>query len=229
MKLKLVLFSALCIRLCPVFAQAPDSIQTANIPLQGAPTQIELFTGNNGLAFQLLVSKQFSPQSKFGFFNVTNFTGDYKTNQTSDFLSQSLVTAEVFSGISVAAGLSAMGASNTPSTVQPTVAFQYLLTSRDVVIVVLPQFDITQLYNIEMFAVLEYKPMLSKNWRIYIRVQGLCNYNAKLGCNELSEVNLRLGLSYKNFQFGIGSIHDFYGSNEYNVNNYGLFIKTDLF
>jgi hypothetical protein len=229
MKLKLVLFSALCIRLCPVFAQAPDSTQTANISLQGAPTQIELFTGNNGLAFQLLVSKQFSPQSKFGFFNVTNFTGDYKTNQTSDFLSQSLVTAEVFSGISLAAGLSAMGASNTPSTVQPTVALQYLLTSRDVVIVVLPQFDITQLYNIEMFAVLEYKPMLSKNWGIYIRVQWLCNYNAKLGCNELSEINLRLGLSYKNFQFGIGSIHDFYGSDEYNVNNYGLFIKTDLF
>jgi hypothetical protein len=34
---------------------------------------------------------------------------------------------------------------------------------------------------------------------------------------------------YKNFQFGVGSIHDFYGPDSYNVNNFGLFIKTDLF
>ncbi len=229
MKLKLSLFTALCIRLFPVFAQTTDSLQVTNVKAQEAPTPIELFTGNKGLAFQLIVSKQLSPLSEFGFFNVTNFAGDHKTNQTSDFLSQSFMTAEVCWGISVAAGLSAIGSSTTFSTVQPMAALQYLLTSRDVVVVILPQFDITQIYNFEMFAVLEYKPKLSKNWGIYTRFEGLYNYNTKLGYNELSEINLRLGLSYKNVQFGIGSIHDFYGPDEYNINNYGLFIKTDLF
>ncbi len=63
--------------------------------------------------------------------------------------------------------------------------------------------------------------MLSKKWGIYSRIEGLYNYNTKLGYHEISEINLRLGLSYKNFQFGVGSIHDFYGPDAYNVNNFG--------
>ena len=230
MKHKLLLFTALCISLGSVFAQTPDSLKTANVTAQGAPTPIELFAGNQGFSFQLILSKQFSPTSKFGFFNVTSFASGYKqANQTTSFISQSCLTAEVWKGISAVAGLSAMGFPSTPLEVRPTAGLQYLLFSRDVAVFVLPRFDLTQTYNFETLAVLEYKPMLSKNWGIYTRVEGLYNYNTKLGYHEITEINLRLGLSYKNVQFGVGSIQDFYGPDSYNVNNFGLFIKTDLF
>ena len=226
----MLLFTVLCIKFGPVFAQTPDSLQTANIPAQGAPTPIELFAGNQGFSFQLILSKQFSPTSKFGFFNVTSFASRYEqANQTTSFISQSCLTAEVWKGISAVAGLSAMGFPATPLEVRPTAGLQYLLFSRDVSVFVLPRFDLTQTYNFETLAVLEYKPMLSKNWGIYTRVEGLYNYNTKLGYHEITEINLRLGLSYKNVQFGVGSIQDFYGPGSYNVNNFGLFIKTDLF
>jgi hypothetical protein len=230
MKLRLLLIIALWIRLSPLSAQSPDSLQKVNVPAQGAPIPIELFAGNNGYAFQLIVSKQFSPQSKFGFVNVTGFSGDYNTaNQTSDFLSQSYLTVKVWRDISVAAGLSAMGYSRTPLTVRPTAGLQYLHISRDFAVVVIPRFDLTQTYNFETFAVLEYRPMLSKNWGIYTRVEGLYNYNTKLGFHEISSINLRLGLSYRNIQFGIGTNSDFYGPDNQNSSNFGLFIKTDLF
>lgn len=230
MKLKLLLLIALCIRLFPVFAQTPDSSQKANVPAQEEPISIELFAGNKGLAFEMIVSKQFSPHSKFGFFNVTDFSWDYKeVNQTSDFLSQSFLTAQVWRGISVAAGLSAMGSSTSPLTVRPTAGLQYLLASRDFVVIVLPQLDLTQTYNFETFVVLEYKPMLSKKWGIYTRVEGLYNYNIRVGFQEISSVYLRLGLSYNNIQFGTGTNPDFSGSNNHQVSNLGLFIKTDLF
>jgi hypothetical protein len=162
--------------------------------------------------------------------NVTGFSGDYnEVNQTSDFLSQSYLTATVWRGISVAAGLSAMGYSNTPLTVRPTAGLQYLLISKDFAVVVIPRFDLTQTYNFETFAVLEYKPMLSKKWGIYTRVEGLYNYNTKLGFHEISSINLRLGLSYRNLQFGAGTNIDFYGPDNQNISNFGLFIKTDLF
>ena len=230
MKHKLLLFTALCISLDSVFAQARDSSQMANVPAQGPPIPIELFAGNQGFSFQLILSKQFSPTSKFGFFNVTSFASGYKqANQTTSFISQSCLTAEVWKGFSAVAGLSAMGFPATPLEVRPTAGEQYLLFSRDVSFFVLPRFDLTQTYNFETLAVLEYKPMLSKNWGIYTRVEGLYNYNTKLGYHEITEINLRLGLSYKNVQFGVGSIHDFYGPDAYNVNNFGIFIKTDLF
>jgi hypothetical protein len=230
LKLKLLLFTALCIRLYTVFAQTPDSLQTANVKAQDAPIPIELFAGNKELGFQLMVSKQFSPQSNFGFFNVTSFDGSYQqTNQISDFLSQSYVTAEIWHGFSIVGGLSAIGSSNSPLTVRPTAGLQYLLVRKDFVLVLLPRFDLTQTYNFETFAVLEYKPMLSKNWGIYTSVQGLYNYNTKLGYNEIVEIDLLLGLSYKNFQFGVFSIPDFNGVYTTSTNHFGLFIKTDLF
>ena len=230
MKQKLILFITLCIKLCIVFAQTTDSLQTANVAAQGTPIPIELFAGSQGFSFQLILSKQFSPTSKFGFFNVTSFASGYKeANQTTSFISQSCLTTEVWKGISVVAGLSAMGFPATPLEVRPTAGLQYLLFSRDVSVFVLPRFDLTQTYNFETLAVLEYKPMLSKNWGIYTRVEGLYNYNTKLGYHEITEINLRLGVSYKNVQFGVGSIQDYYGPDSYNVNNFGLFIKKDLF
>jgi hypothetical protein len=228
--LKLLLFIALYLRFGAATAQAQDSLQTANVPAQGAPIPIELLAGNQGFSFQLILSKQFSPTSKFGFFNVTSFASGYKeANQTTSFISQSCLTAEVWKGISAVAGLSAMGFPATPLEVRPTAGLQYLLFSRDVSVFVLPRFDLTQTYNFETLAVLEYKPRLSKNWGIYTRVEGLYNYNTKMGYHEITEINLRLGLSYKNVQFGVGSIQDYYGPDAYNVNNFGLFLKTDLF
>ncbi|MGG9963187.1 hypothetical protein [Ferruginibacter sp. SUN106] len=230
MKFKILLSFTLCFLLKSAFAQTQDSLQRENFQNKGIPIPIEIFVGNKAFAFQLIVSKQFSPKSRFGFFNVTNFTGDYKTtNQTSDFFSQSLLTAEIWKGISLTAGLSAIGSSNTSTTVRPTAGLQYLFANRDFVVVILPRFDLTQTYNFETFAVFEYKPMLSKNWGIYSRLQGLYNYNTKLKFHEISSIYLRVGLSYKNVQFGLGSNLDFYGPDYNSTSNFGLFIKTDLF
>ncbi len=227
---KLLLFIALFIRLDSVFAQTTDTLQTTGAQAQGAPIPIELFSGNKGFNFQLILSKQFSQTSKFGFFNVTSFASGYtEANQTTSFISQSGLTAKVWKGISVMAGLSAMSFPDEPMEVRPTAGLQYLLYTRDFSVFVLPRFDLTQTYNFETLAVLEYKPMLSKNWGIYTRAEGLYNYNTKLGYHDITEINLRLGLSYKNVQFGVGSILDYYGPTSYNVNNLGLFIKTDLF
>jgi hypothetical protein len=138
--LKLLLFIVSCLRFGSAIAQTQDSLKTANVPAQGTPMTIELIAGNNGLAFELIASKQFSPGSKFGFFNVSSFDGDYKeVNQNSDFLSQSYLTAEVWRDISLVAGLSAIGSSTSPLTVRPTAGLQYLLAGRDLVILVLPR------------------------------------------------------------------------------------------
>ncbi len=230
MKVKLLQLIAFCMSVSVSVGQTPDSLKTTYSNEKSAPIPIELFIGNRAFAFQLIVSKQFSPRSRLGFFNVTSYTGNYKeVNQASDFLSQSFLTAEVWRGISVAAGLSAIGSSGSPMTVRPTIGLQYLLANHNFVIVVLPRFDLIATYNFETFAVLEFKPMLSKNWGIYTRLQGLFNYNTKLGFQEISSVYMRLGVSYKNVQFGLGTNQDYYGPENRNVSNMGLFIKTDLY
>jgi hypothetical protein len=229
MKYKLFVFIGFLLFVTRINAQGED-LQNEKHFAANAPVPIEVFGGYKATTFQLIASKQFSFNSKFGFFNVTNFMGDYKdAKQTSEFYSQSVITAEIWKGISITAGLSAVGSSN-PSliTVRPTAGLQYLLANREFVIVIVPRFDLTQTYNFETFAVFEYKPMITRKWGIYSRLQALYNYNTKLEFHEVSSVYLRLGLSHKNIQFGLGSNHDFYGPDLYTVDNYGIFIKTDI-
>jgi hypothetical protein len=229
MKRKFLLFAVLYIKLGAIYAQTTDSLQTAKISTQGAYIPVELLAGNEGVNFQLILSKQFSPTSRFGFFNVTSLACGYKqSSPITSIIQQSGLTAEVWKGISVMAGLSAMGFPDAPLQVRPTAGLQYMFFSRDFSVFVLPRFDLTQTYNFETLAVLGYNPMLSKNWGIYTRVEGLYNYNTKLGYHDITEINLRLGLSYKNVQFGVGAIMDYYGPDSYNVNNYGLFVRTNL-
>ena len=69
-------------------AQNSDSLKVKP-PKMSPPVPVEAFAGNKGLVFQMIVSKHFSPDSRFGFFNVTNFVGDYATtNQENQYISQ---------------------------------------------------------------------------------------------------------------------------------------------
>lgn len=172
------------------FSQVQDSVNIVSAHIESAPIPVEIFAGNKGLYFQMIVSKQFAPTSRFGFFNVTSFSGNYQeTNQSADLYSQAMLTAQVWRGISLATGLSTFGSSmGTPLSVRPTAGLQYLFANRQFLAVIVPRFDLTQTYNFETFAVFEYKPMLSEKWGIYTRVQGLFNYNTKSDLHEVSNI-----------------------------------------
>jgi hypothetical protein len=206
-------------------AQHSDSLEMKP-PKMSPPVPIETFAGNKGLVFQMIVSKHFSPKSRFGFFNVTNFVGDYATtNQQNQYIAQSFVTADIWKGLSVNAGVTM----NYMTGFRPSAGLQYLFANRQVLMVVLPRFDLTQTYNFETFGLFEFKPKFTKDWGLYSRFQGLYNHNTKLDFHDRSYIWLRLGASYRNFQFGVGSDIDFYGPGKTNENSFGGFIRTELF
>ena len=207
------------------FAQT-DSLRKAPPSKPSPPIPVEAFAGNKDLVFQMIVSKHFSPKSRFGFFNVTNFVGDYKmTNQKNQYLSQSLITADIYKGFSVNAGVTM----NYMTGFRPTAGLQYVFANREFLAVVLPRFDLTQTYNFETFGLVEYKPKFKNNWGLYTRVQGLYNYNTKLEFHDRRYIWLRVGASYKNYQFGLGANFDVYGPMKVNENSFGVFLRTELF
>jgi hypothetical protein len=42
-------------------------------------------------------------------------------------------------------------------------------------------------------------------------------------------VYLRAGTSFKNYQFGVGNNFDFYGPYKHRENNFGVFMRAELF
>ena len=224
---KILFLSLALMSTSATFAQQKiDSLGGGKPPKISPPIPIEVFAGNKGVVFQMIVSKHFSPKSRFGFFNVTNFVGDYETtNQKNQYLSQSLITADIWRGFSVNAGVTM----NYITGFRPTAGLQYVFANREFLAVLLPRFDLTQTYNFETFGLVEHKPKLNNNWGLYTRVQGLYNHNTKLDFHDRSYVWLRVGASYKNFQFGLGGNFDVYGPMKIKENSFGVFLRTELF
>jgi len=190
------------------------------------PVPVEVMAGNTYLNFQMIIIKHFSPTSKFGFFNVTTFNADYNNDKfKNESLIQSFLTFDLFKGISLNAG----ALLNSRTGFRPNAGLQYTLANRKLLLVLFPHIDLTETYNFEIFSLLEFKPPIKGNWGLYTRLQTVYNYNSKLGFHERSFINLRLGLSYKTFAFGLGDNVDYYGPNHDNTNNFGVFIKADLF
>jgi len=215
------------VSLAPIFAQPPsEGNPTAPPKRPSPPVPIEVFAGTQGLNFQMIVSKHFAPESRFGFFNVTSFVGNYANElRRNQYLSQAFLTADIWGGFSINAGASM----NYFNGFRPSAGLQYVIGSREFLLVVLPRIDLTETFNIETFGLLEYKPQFSEQWGLYSRVQVLYNHNTRLGFPDRSYGYARLGVSYQNIQLGIGANIDFYGPQRINENSIGIFLRTELF
>ena len=224
---KILLITLALITTIAVFAQKKaDSLNSIKPTKSSPPIPVEVFAGNKGLMFQMTVSKHFNPKSRFGFFNVNNFVGDYHSaNQNNQYMSQSWITADIWKGFSLNAGV----VMNYMTGFRPTLGVQYVFVNRDFFVVALPRFDLTQTNNFETFALVEFKPKFNKNSGLYTRFQGLYNRNTKPDSHDRSYIWLRAGVSFKNYQFGIGSNFDFYGPNKLYENSLGIFVRTELF
>jgi hypothetical protein len=220
-----LLFIALGVSSVSFAQQYTDSLGKTPPIRPNPPIPVEVFTGNNYLNFQMIVSKPFKQGSRFGFFNVTNFNGNYDNNlRKNEFLTQGLVNFEVYKGISVAAGATM----NYVTGFRPTVGLQYLFGNREWLVVLLPRIDLRDDYNFETFGLVEYKPQLTKTLGLYTRVQGLYNYNTKQEFHDRSYLYFRAGLSYQNYQFGLGANFDRYGPMKVSGDNFGLFVRVLL-
>lgn len=203
-----------------------DTLAGPKLPKKNPPIPVEFFASQQGIGFQMMVNKHFSPKSRFGYFNVTHFVGDYATaNQKNQFLTQAFVTADIWKGLSINTGVTM----NFMTGFRPSAGLQYVYTRPKFLAVLLPRFDLSQTYNFETFGLAEYKPKFKNSWGLYSRIQSMYNHNTKLIHHDRSYVWLRLGASYKNYQVGLGSNFDFYGPMKINENNIVAFVRAELF
>lgn len=203
------------------------SAQTTKVkPHPTPPMPLELMLGNRGLNFQLNTTKQFSPNSSFGFFNVTTFFADYKNVvPKNEIFSQSLLTTKVWKNFSAVAGFSI----NHFVGFKPTAGLQFVHANPKILVVIQPQIGLTESHHFENFSLLEFKPKLNDHWGIYTRVQTVMDYTPSEKTHNRSYVYLRAGTSFKNYQFGLGNNFDFYGPNKHRENNFGAFLRAEFF
>ena len=81
-------------------------------------------------------------------------------------------------------------------------------------------------YSSEFLVLTEYRPKISTNLNLYSRLQVMSETNFKVAKRNFQM--LRLGLGYKQYQFGLGATFDQFGSLPIKEENYGIFVRAEL-
>ncbi|KPM47381.1 hypothetical protein AFM12_16205 [Jiulongibacter sediminis] len=108
------------------------------------------------------------------------------------------------------------------------VGLQYSYANQKWLVVLVPVVDLADGHNLEMMDLVEFKPKINDKLKLYTRLQGLIIYDPTEKHHSRSYITARLGLSVKNYQFGLGHTTDWYGENRFVKQNTGLFARVLL-
>jgi hypothetical protein len=215
-------FFSIAIVFISTLTVAQDSIPKT-YHIQSIP--VEIMFGNNRMAYQMIVHKKLSENSRFGFFNISSFAVDYQNDKSkNEYTTLVLVNYELVKGFGIASG----AAVNSNWGFRPYAGVQYIFSNQNILAIVEPGFYLTESHNFKTLAIIEFKRQLKNNWSLYSRLQGLYSQNLQTNHHDRSYIYPRLGLKYKNFGFGLGSNIDWYGPFKELKQNYGLFLLTTL-
>lgn len=189
------------------------------------PIPVEVFFGNQQINYQTTVKKLFSPESKFGFFNLATFTTDYKNDASEDFL---LIESQLSYTIKGGFGMMAGTFINSFTGFSPILGPQHTYASRQVLAVTIASFFLNEKNDFQIFGLYEYKPPLAKKWVLYNRLQFIYSHSLKYDFHNRSYLYLRSGLKKEAFVFGLGANLDQYGPTKRFGDNYGLFIRWEF-
>lgn len=189
------------------------------------PISVELLLSNRGATFQNIISKNFRSIPALGFFGVTNFVGEWQTNQVSDYMTQGSLTLEVFKGLKLNAGFHLSSATG----IRPSMGLIYNFANPVWLIVLNPRIDLSEKANFENMLLVEYRPKINANLTLYSRIQLLYGATVTTSAHSRSYGFARAGLTYREFTGGIGTNIDYYGPNRQNQNSFGCFLSVQLF
>lgn len=189
------------------------------------PIPVEIVIGNNRYGIQTTVNRKL-PNSKFlSFLSIGNIESTYENSLESlDYVSNSQISYNFFKGLGVSAGLNL----NNVTGLAPTAGLQYVFVHPQILFVLAPSYVFRASGGGSAISILEFRPSINNQLKLYTRLQGLYAQNLKDNFHERSFVLLRIGLEKSRYQFGLGCNFDQYGPMKKSGRNYALFLRSLL-
>ncbi|WP_228527888.1 hypothetical protein [Pararhodonellum marinum] len=185
------------------------------------PTPVEFMAGHQRLFFQMVVKKQFTPESKFGFLSVATFTSSYDNDLNDlDLVMPVLINYNFYKDFSFVAGTTI----NNSVGFSPLAGMQHSYANRKWLAVSIASLFLNESRSIELFGIYEYKPQISKGLNLYTRLQYMYVHKTIENQHARSFLQLRAGLKKEAFSFGLGANLDQYGPEREFKPNYGIFV-----
>ena len=191
------------------------------------PLPMELMFGHERLDYQLVMKRNFTPQSKFSVLAIAVFSENYAKGKK---LGDSVVIpfqvnyALGKSGFLLAAG----GEANSSAGFGTTLGLTHSKATKEILAISVLSYQLSSAQNVKFFGLYEYKPALTEKWSVYSRLQLTYNQGMAEGFHNRSFLYLRAGLKKGPLGFGLGANFDAYGPSKVARENYGVFTRWEF-
>lgn len=197
------------------------------IILSHAQTVVDMFGGLSFAKNEIWLDKPITDSSKFEFFGYSSYKINYNNQALNNFFYYATLSYEIGKGFGIATG----GYTSTEGFL-PILALNYCYESKNWFIDLFPSIEIRKKPNAEMFAIIQFRPKINNNVRLFSQMIANCSFNNKQFF--YFEQNLRFGIDVQNFQFGLGVNLTQIPVNDSNLskltleNHIGLFLRKEF-
>lgn len=174
---------------------------------------------------QTIILKKFTLESKFSFFNLTNYEKTYKKKEDANYIIQSLAYYQPLKNINIGVGanLKAFGG------FKLLVALAHIYNSRNITFIAQPSLEINKNVVVELFGLFEYKGSKGRKTEPFFSAQGAMSYFSKEWGYDYTYINTRAGIEMKNFRFGPAVNFRMFGPSPKPEANIGAFVGVVIY
>ena len=189
------------------------------------PIPLEIFIGNEGVFSQLVLNRDFSPNSKFSLFSLATYTSAYdKEDGKDDLAIINQITYDLGKGFGVMGGVNV----NSAVGLTPVIGPKHVYVSRKFLAISIFSYSVDGKHDMSLFGLYEFTPPIHEKIFLYTRLQVLFNHSIGERQHNRSFMYLRLGLKRSKLNFGFGANLDQYGPDKDFIDNYGAFVGWDF-
>ena len=198
----------------------------AMIPLRAQVTQIELFSGFDKTGFTFFSIQPLDPKGNFSIATNGNFDNHRKT--ADKIFNVAIVEGAVYWNLANGWAIGPTVGYNSTAGFKKKLSLLYAKGFGNFLVVVAPSFETVEKdYFGEAFTQIQYNKKFGKNWGLFAQLSAYLEFK-EFSEHARSFQHLRLGPSYKHFQYWLSFNHDKYGPSLETTRTLGIFVRTSL-
>ncbi len=187
------------------------------------PIVFETLFGNERVAMTLSLNKSIAGEFRYNNITSTSVFYDY-TKAPRELVSVNSIIYQFHPNIGVSAGTQYHFVKG----FIPTAALHLSYANPTWLFVLTPYYNFMPWANLETIGIVEYKPAVSKNLRLFTRLQGFYSQDFKENERERAMLYFRLGLTMQKYTVGFGGNLDYYRPAMNDIQNFGGFVRIDI-
>jgi hypothetical protein len=191
---------------------------------QQPPIPAELLLGHEALYSQLVLSRDFSQNSKFSFFSLATYSAYYNEQEDNDLAIINQLSYRLGKGFGLFGGFNI----NAAVGLAPILGPEHIYASRKFLAISRLSYALNGEHDLGFFGLYEFKPPINDKLALYTRLQVLYERGLSEGQHNRSFLYLRAGLKKNQFNFGLGANLDQYGPQKEFKPNYGVFLAWEF-